>query len=134
MRTRSKRNSITIDGSNTYKNFFELLIFEVYAYIKQRTLSDTSLSWRWAQCSCNGRVRIKDFDKKKRPKMAEPTSLTDLVEWFCDGTFSNTHFIRRRPYFSYLRSATRKKRNQLNVASLIVQKLSHQNTLQLILK
>ena len=38
----------------------ESLIFEGYAYVKHRTLSDNCLSWRCAQSSCNGRVRTKE--------------------------------------------------------------------------
>ena len=43
-----------------YPKNSELLIFEGYAYIKHRTLSDNSLSWRCAQSICNGRVRTKE--------------------------------------------------------------------------
>ena len=39
----------------------ELLIFQGYAYIKHRTLSDYTLSWYCAQNSSNDRVRTKEY-------------------------------------------------------------------------
>ena len=42
---------LTIDENS------ELQIFEECAYLKHQTLSDNSLSWRCARCSCIGRVR-----------------------------------------------------------------------------
>ena len=38
----------------------EFMIFEGYADIKHRTLSNNSLSWRCVQSSCNGHLRTKE--------------------------------------------------------------------------
>ena len=73
----------------------DLLSFNEYAYIKNRTLSDNSLSCRCAQSSCNGRKRtrgdsveiVKDhyhlsdpFKSKKSSKtLKDPAAVSDVT-------------------------------------------------------